>query len=600
LILFLFFCAIFLHASCQRRKGSRRKADNEGSLRGLGGDSRRGRQGGRTTVVSCRVFRKGVCKKTSKNIILVNKSIANSVKCQQFCYATQGCAAFTHFEQTKVEDKKCVLFRDCNGKLSDCRDCISGPIMPRVTECLAGRQEIETETPEPAVEEDYEDYTDYFAEDESIIDEEYEEYLANYDTEDYYETALGDDNLEDRNNDFEESDNTEKEVQIDFPLEEDALEEDEEEQEEVDINIDDGFLKDSKGNSVEIPDIKPRSNLPVGGPTSGNTFIFYFCALGGLNHGGAVNDVDIINTGLGNSATSLNIAPLPGSLLQGGSTSSAYTEGTITTCSQGFTLLTPYGWVYKPGRCFDYSLEDNSWLNTGARLTSYRKGATITKLGRYLIAAGGYMENSPLSTIEIFDPRKPKSGWKKAEKLTMPTAVAEHCTVTLRGRKGKEVVLTGGRGREKRVLKLDVSTKRWYSLNRLDTGRRNHACVKADLNGRPGLVVSGGSNKAGPNITSVEFYDAKTGSWLSMPSLRKGRQGHVMTVTKGRLLVAGGERVGRGGKQFLDDIEMFNGQRWVTTKQKMDRPRTNFSLVKLPKRNKSRSKSRGRKTKTTK
>ena len=49
---------------------------------------------------------------------------SGSHKCQQFCYATQGCAAFTHFEQSKAEDRKCVLFRDCNGKLAKCEDCI--------------------------------------------------------------------------------------------------------------------------------------------------------------------------------------------------------------------------------------------------------------------------------------------------------------------------------------------------------------------------------------------------------------------------------------------------------------------------------------------
>ena len=44
--------------------------------------------------------------------------------------------------------------------------------------------------------------------------------------------------------------------------------------------------------------------------------------------------------------------------------------------------------------------------------------------------------------------------------------------------------------------------------------------VQASINGRPGLVVSGGSGAKGSNMTSVEFYDAKTGEWLSLPSLR--------------------------------------------------------------------------------
>ena len=91
---------------------------------------------------------------------------------------------------------------------------------------------------------------------------------------------------------------------------------------------------------------------------------------------------------------------------------------------------------------------------------SIRKGATITKLGRYLLATGGVKEKKSLRTVEAFDPKKPKQGWKKLEKLQMPAAVSQHCTVTMDGGKGKEVVITGGRGRETRALKLDVKSQR--------------------------------------------------------------------------------------------------------------------------------------------
>lgn len=100
-------------------------------------------------------------------------------------------------------------------------------------------------------------------------------------------------------------------------------------------------------------------------------------------------------------------------------------------------------------------------------------------------------------------------------------------------------------------------------------------------------------------MTSVEFFDAMSGEWLSLPSLNRGRRSHVMTVTKGRLLVAGGEGLTRQGKEYLDDMEVFNGQRWVTSSQKLDRARSNFSLVKIPKRQsrslkRTRSKSQSR------
>ena len=37
-----------------------------------------------------------------------------------------------------------------------------------------------------------------------------------------------------------------------------------------------------------------------------------------------------------------------------------------------------------------------------------------------------------------------------------------HNNVKSKGRRGKEVIVTGGKGRENRVMKLDVKTQKWY------------------------------------------------------------------------------------------------------------------------------------------
>ena len=78
-----------------------------------------------------------------------------------------------------------------------------------------------------------------------------------------------------------------------------------------------------------------------------------------------------------------------------------------------------------------------------------------------MLATGGVKKKKQLNSIEAFDPKNPKKGWKKLEKLQMPVAVSEHCSVTLDGSRGKEMVITGGRGREKRALKLDVKNQRY-------------------------------------------------------------------------------------------------------------------------------------------
>lgn len=132
------------------------------------------------------------------------------------------------------------------------------------------------------------------------------------------------------------------------------------------------------------------------------------------------------------------------------------------------------------------------------------------------------------------------------------------------------------------MLKLSLDTGRWYSLSRMTVPRRQHACTKVTLNGRPGLVVSGGMmTRREANMTSVEFYDVTSGQWVSLPSLNMGRRGHVMMVEKGRLVVVGGMQ-GSDEKYYLQDMEIFNGERWIQSEKKLKTGRQGFSMVKIP------------------
>lgn len=101
------------------------------------------------------------------------------------------------------------------------------------------------------------------------------------------------------------------------------------------MNIDEGFLSDSSGAAVDIPAVASRVGTGSGAAsaaTTGNTFVFLFCALGGHNAGGAVSLVDLLSPGLSRAART--IAPLPSQLLRGGEVSSAYTGTAITSCGQ--------------------------------------------------------------------------------------------------------------------------------------------------------------------------------------------------------------------------------------------------------------------------
>ena len=300
------------------------------------------------------------------------------------------------------------------------------------------------------------DYNSYEEADVSVDEDIFEEYREEENTEndDTYDDETKDGfgiEIEERIKDPEDF---ETEIMDDEPLE--TEKKDEDEVADDDINIDSGFLNDDKGNTVELP----RANPPPTPQTSSSpTFIFFFCAMGGMNQNGAVTAVDIL-TSFTNAIKALSIAPMPSQVSRGGEVSAAYTGRAVTSCSNGYSTLSPYGYVYKPGSCYDYNLNSNSWKQTGAKLTTYRKGGTLTKMGKYLMATGGQDGKRSLRSIELFDPKRPEKGWKRMDRMTMPTSVSEHCTVTLKGAHGQEVIITGGKGRENRALKLDTSSNK--------------------------------------------------------------------------------------------------------------------------------------------
>jgi hypothetical protein len=185
------------------------------------------------------------------------------------------------------------------------------------------------------------------------------------------------------------------------------------------INIDPGFLKDAAGKEVKMPNtattatstVAPPSpkatskgNATTNGGGGGPTIVFYFCLMGGTNAEGPVGLIDMLHIGLSQQqqmpmAAAPTIAALPSALT--GESSAAYTDAGITACGTGITLLTPYGYSYLPGSCYGYSFAQARWNDTGSRLASYRKGASITRVGKYLVAAGGSRGRRSLRSIEV-------------------------------------------------------------------------------------------------------------------------------------------------------------------------------------------------------
>ncbi len=212
--------------------------------------------------------------------------------------------------------------------------------------------------------------------------------------------AIGEDKDKDNSFDIVEDDDTDGD--------------DEDDDDDDGINIDPGFLKDAAGKEVKIPNTATTTTSTVAPPspratTKGNatnggggpTIVFYFCLMGGTNAEGPVGLIDMLHIGLGQQQQMpmAAIAALPSALT--GESSAAYTDAGITACGTGITLLTPYGYSYLPGSCYGYSFAQARWNDTGSRLASYRKGASITRVGKYLVAAGGSRGRRSLRSIEV-------------------------------------------------------------------------------------------------------------------------------------------------------------------------------------------------------
>ena len=222
------------------------------------------------------------------------------------------------------------------------------------------------------------------------------------------------------------------------------------------------------------------------------------------------------------------IAPFPSFMTQGsGDTFSVFNTRSLNTCTPGYyarTLLPastfgPQGFgfaqgqSYVPGSCNEYDFSTRQWTSQGGKMTTSREGGTTLNVGSYIMTFGGFNTfGQPVSTVEIFDPRRPRVGWQNVPQWSFPRATRDHCSVVTRDPvQGTSVLVMGGRGEEESAMKLVLGTSQWYSVPPMHHGRTSHGCTPVTLNGRPGVVVSGGWDGNRLNTTtSVEFFDMNT------------------------------------------------------------------------------------------
>ena len=371
------------------------------------------------------------------------------------------------------------------------------------------------------------------------------------------------------------------------------------------VNIDDGLL-DDVFEDLPGTDNKPPSNPTKKPPTKSETpekgsskggcpSCSVYCVMGGSNANGPVPEVSVMDIGSYSFPSTPLISPFPSFMTQGnGRTFSKFSGNSLKTCTPGYQVSTFVGpsfqsglfqSSYVPGSCNGYDFQTGQWTSAGGKMTAFRDGGSTINVGSYIMSLGGFDPfGQPISSVELFDPRRTHIGWHDVPKWSFPRATRDQCTVVTKDPKlGPQVMVMGGLGAEHSVMKLVLSTNNWYSVSPMNHPRAQHGCNSVTLNGRPGVVVSGGVDSNRFNTSSVEFFDMNTNKWINLPNLSRGRRGHTMNTIDGKLTVAGGVSTGfRGEEEYLDDVEVFDGRRWKRANYRLDQPRNGANLVKIP------------------
>ena len=202
-------------------------------------------------------------------------------------------------------------------------------------------------------------------------------------------------------------------------------------------------------------------------------------------------------------------------------------------------------------------LIDPTWRAANNMNTErYWHTATLLPSGKVLVAGGIGVDNSYLTSCEIYDPSL--GTWSSTGNLS--AARYGHTATLLPNGK---VLVTGGGGASGTVTSCeayDPSIGIWIAAGNLGASRFYHTATLLP-NGK--VLVAGGFNGS-TYTTSCEVYDPSLGTWSMTGSLSSGRYVHTATLLpNGKVLVAGGYN----GSGYLSSCEVYSPSlgTWRTT-----------------------------------
>ena len=231
--------------------------------------------------------------------------------------------------------------------------------------------------------------------------------------------------------------------------------------------------------------------------------------------------------------------------------SAGYVDGYVIMCG-GRTMSGPVS------SCMKYNLERETWSQHSS-LTMPRERAAMAVLGSQVFIMGG----EGLTSVEVLGSVL-ETVWLPGPEL--PFILSRSCAVST----GSAIILAGGYTNMSSTSMVMSLTREqgWTMLESMKEARREHACLYVEMEGRKGMLVTGGVGQDEDVLSSGEFYDVSSGEWSMVSSLVVPRKEHVMSLVHDVPTAIGkncnyydaGSSLCTGGvsdDQFLSSMEVF-------------------------------------------
>jgi len=211
--------------------------------------------------------------------------------------------------------------------------------------------------------------------------------------------------------------------------------------------------------------------------------------------------------------------------------------------------------------CHSYTLgsPQEEWV-TDHSMVLARQGFGMTTIQEKVYVTGGLMGSTRYSSVEIYTPN---SGWNMEGSMEMEKSRHHHCSIAF---DDKLIVIGGYVDGHISSSVISYNTEGemeqgWDTINSLNTARYYHGCDSSHYLGNYGVFVTGGENTNFNRISTVEFLDSRTLTWILLGDMKTARDNHSLSRINQKLVAAGGYD---NGDNRLTSIEMFNGTHWMS------------------------------------